>query len=114
MVLTTIRLSAFRAVNLSISTRTMSTDKIMEVFEAYRKTNYAQSLPSRMAKDLVAAADADSDGSLSKDEISAVLSNIGAGDTLGAEEIDAWIKEVAGDDGHLQNDEFIRLLSGQK
>jgi len=84
------------------------------VFEDYREKNYAQTLPSRFAKEIVSAADADGDGKLTKDEIASVFANIGAGDAMSTAEIEEAVTSLAGSDGELSSSEFIDLLTGKK
>ncbi|GMH58565.1 hypothetical protein TrRE_jg11458, partial [Triparma retinervis] len=90
-----------RAANSTIR-RYQSTEAVTtlaSVFEDYREKNYAQTLPSRFAKEVVGAADADGDGVLTKDEIATVFQNIGASEAMSSEEINEAISTLAGADG---------------
>lgn len=86
---------------------------LKDIFEDYREKNYAQTLPSRFAKEVVSAADADGDGVLTKEEIASVFQNIGAGEAMTSDEIDAAVSTLAGSDGQLSTQEFIDLLTGK-
>lgn len=79
-----------------VSTRSFSEarDKLRTVMEEYRKKNYGQELPSRFAKEVTQAADLDKDGFLCVSEISQLLENIGAKDSLTPEEISTALEEM--------------------
>ena len=91
--------------------RAMSTTKVQEAFEAYRQSNFSQTLSSRFAKQVVDAADTDKDGVLTKDEIVAVMKNIDAFEPfLTNADIELFLTESAGADGSLSTEELITIL----
>ena len=61
--------------------------------------SYSQELPSRFAKELTKAADLDGDGFISVTELEKLLKNIGAKDTLTAEEINEVMGEMGRKEG---------------
>jgi uncharacterized Fe-S center protein len=62
-------------------------------------------LPSRFAKELTKAADLDGDGFISVAELEKLLQNIGAKDTLTADEIN----EVMGEMGNLEGPKGVAI-----
>ena len=85
--------------------------KLRDILEKYRKANYNQTLPTRYAKELLAAVDKNNDGNLTKEEICQVLENIGEAGHLSDEEIDSVLVECdTSGDGKFSKDEFMRLL----
>ncbi|GMH76951.1 hypothetical protein TrLO_g9991 [Triparma laevis f. longispina] len=97
--------------NFSDAAGNPAVDKLVGIFESYRAANYNQTLPSRYAKEVVAAADKDGDGVLTKDEISGVFANIGADTEMSTTEIEEAVSALAGGDGVLSSAEFIAVLS---
>ena len=61
--------------------------------------SYGQELPSRFAKEVTKAADVDGDGFISVSEIEKLLENIGAKDSLSAEEIAEVMSEIGSSEG---------------
>ncbi|GMI47969.1 hypothetical protein TrCOL_g8902 [Triparma columacea] len=93
---------------------TQAVNTLASVFEEYREKNYAQTLPSRFAKEVVGAADANGDGFLTKEEIATIFENIGATEAMSSDEINEAVNTLAGADGELSTAEFIDLLTGKK
>jgi hypothetical protein len=58
--------------------------------------SYTQTVPSRIVKDILAAADIDHDGTLSVDEVLKLIHNIKSKDEFTAEEIQAWMHDYYG------------------
>ena len=72
--------------------------KLFDILNHYRTTNYAQCLPSRFLKDIVAAVDVNKDGVITKDEYLQLLKNIGHEGELSNEELDEIFNEVGVED----------------
>ena len=62
-------------------------------------SSYGQELPSRFAKEVTKAADADGDGFISAAEIEQLLQNIGAQEALSKEEIHEVMEEMGSMEG---------------
>lgn len=72
--------------------------KLFDILNHYRTTNYAQCLPSRFLKDIVAAVDVNKDGVITKGEYLQLLKNIGHEGELSNEELDEIFNEVGVED----------------
>mmetsp|Transcript_34385 Transcript_34385/g.41509 ORF Transcript_34385/g.41509 Transcript_34385/m.41509 type:complete len:166 (+) Transcript_34385:145-642(+) len=68
--------------------------KLQDIIEDYRKENYTQTCLSRFKKELVGAADRDSDGYITQLEIGQLLENIGADELMTKEEISDVFTEL--------------------
>ena len=56
--------------------------------------SYAQELPSRCKKEIVHAADINKDGSIDQEELTKILSNIGASESLSSQDLRNIIQEI--------------------
>jgi hypothetical protein len=114
-----------------------SVDKLRNIFEEYRSTNYAQEIPTRFSKDIVKAATSTSSRQLSisatsskkalvlpvvsAEGIESVLKNIGQGHRMSRTEIEFILREVGGasrsgepESCVISADQMMELISMQK
>jgi len=104
--------SITKSATRSLSTNaTIAVEKLRSAVEEYRKTNYAQELPSRCKKDIIKAADVDCTGQLRLEQLEMILSNIGASASISRNEIKTIFSE-AGESGTntIQADQMMKLL----
>jgi len=77
-------------------------EKLGGIIHEYRLANYAQTVPTRFAKEVVTAADANKDGVITADEVLGLLKNIGAAGRMTQEEVDMVMVE-AGIEGEIKS-----------
>lgn len=83
-----------------------SWDKMMTIFEDYRKNNWPEELPSRVLKEILTATDEDKDNKISMTELEHFLEHIGASDKMTRAELADFMTELGAEDNKVE----IRLI----
>jgi len=81
---------------------------------ALHSSSFPQELPSRVFKSILVAADEDSDGYITVEEVEHMLENVGVSDKVTSEEISQAFKELGSDEDRIAVDVLKGLLTDQR
>jgi Ca2+-binding EF-hand superfamily protein len=73
-------------------------DKMSDIFEEYRKTNWPEELPSRVLKEILTATDENKDGKISLQEMEHFLEHIGASEKMTRADLVELLTELGAKD----------------
>eukprot|EP00542_Grammatophora_oceanica_P018984 CAMPEP_0194049302 /NCGR_PEP_ID=MMETSP0009_2-20130614/30270_1 /TAXON_ID=210454 /ORGANISM="Grammatophora oceanica, Strain CCMP 410" /LENGTH=117 /DNA_ID=CAMNT_0038695421 /DNA_START=57 /DNA_END=410 /DNA_ORIENTATION=+ len=110
-----IRFPASRVLALSANqTRALSTQghtavqRLQEVMEDYRRTNFTREIPSRFKKEIVGAAK-DENNKINIESMMLVVDNIGGSERVSRNDLERIFTEV-GESGKIPADRMMQLL----